>query len=174
MRRRSSSLLVLPASRKGFRMLSRLIATVRNVSSVLLAASSPSQVAAGFTLGMIIGVMPKTNLIALSLCVLLFSLRCNKGFAIIAAIAFSFVSPWTDPFAHKVGMAVLGLGSLQATYASILNMPLGPWLGFNNTVVTGSLLTGLYVAYPVYWIQRTAFIGIRAAFTRQPGARLGL
>jgi uncharacterized protein (TIGR03546 family) len=155
-------------------MLSDSINLLRKGARALLSGSSPDQLAAGFTLGMIIGVMPKTNLIALSLCVLLFSLRCNKGFALVAAIAFSFVSPWTDPFAHKLGLAVLGAGSLQATYASLLNMPLGPWLGFNNTVVTGSLLMGLYVAYPVYWIQRTAFRGIRAAFTDKPGARLGL
>jgi multisubunit Na+/H+ antiporter MnhE subunit len=34
---------------------------------------------------------------------------------------------------------------------------LGPWLGFNNTIVTGSLLLGLYLAYPVYWLTRRLF-----------------
>jgi uncharacterized protein (TIGR03546 family) len=154
-------------------MISDFIALLRKSARSLLSGSSPDQLATGFTLGMIIGVMPKSNLIALSLCVLLFSLRCNKGFAIIAAIAFSFVTPWTDPFAHKLGLAVLGIGSFQATYASLLNMPLGPWLGFNNTVVAGSLLTGVYIAYPVHWMMRMLFKGIQSIFTRKPGARLG-
>ena len=155
-------------------MLSDSIALLRKSLSSLLAGNSPDQLAAGFTLGMVIGVMPKTNLIALSLCVLLFSLRCNKGFAILAAIAFSFAAPWTDPFADRIGTAVLGIGSFQATYASIFNMPPGPWLGFNNTVVAGSLLMGVYVGYPTYWLLRAVFAGVRRTFTRKPGARLGM
>jgi uncharacterized protein (TIGR03546 family) len=75
----------------------------------------------------------------------------------VAAVAFSFVGPWTDSFAHKLGSAALNMEPLQATYASVFNLPLGPWLGFNNTVVAGSFLMGLYVAYPVYWILRQVF-----------------
>ena len=124
---------------------------------MLLASNAPSQLAAGFTLGMVIGLVPKGNLIALSLCVLLFSIRCNKGLGFLAAVAFSFVGPLTDPFAHRLGLAALGLRPLQATYASIFNLPFGPWLGFNNTVVVGSLLIGIYLAYPVYWTTKQLF-----------------
>ena len=122
-----------------------------------LASNAPSSSLLGFTIGMMIGLVPKGNLIALSLCVLLFSMRCNKGLGLAAAVAFSFVGPWTDPFAHRLGLAALSLQPMQATYASIFKLPLGPWLGFNNTVVTGSLLMGLYVAYPVYWLTRLLF-----------------
>jgi uncharacterized protein (TIGR03546 family) len=135
-------------------MFSAAIGVVRGLVRALLAADSPSQLAAGFTLGMVIGLVPKANLIALSLCVLLFSLRCNKGLGIVAAILFSFMSLQLDSFTHKLGLMVLQADSLQATYASVFSLPFGPWMGFNNTVVTGSLLVGLYVAYPVYWIVR--------------------
>jgi uncharacterized protein (TIGR03546 family) len=153
-------------------MLSDLIAVSRKTVRSLLAANAPGQLAAGFTLGMIIGVMPKSNLIALSLCVLLFSLRCNKGLGLAAAIAFSFVSPWTDPFAHKLGLMVLSIDSMQATYASAFNMPLGPWLEFNNTVVAGSLLMGLYVAYPVFWVTRKLFSAVQATIGPMSGERI--
>ena len=136
-------------------MRSAIIAPLRKLVQALLVSSAPSQLAAGFTLGMVIGLMPKTNLIALSLCVLLFSLRCNKGLALVAAVLFSCAASWTDPFAHKLGLAVLRMEPLQASYASAFNLPLGPWLGFNNTVVSGSLLLGLYLAYPAYWVIRT-------------------
>jgi uncharacterized protein (TIGR03546 family) len=149
-------------------MLSDLVAILRKLARTLLAGSAPGQLATGFTLGMIIGVLPKSNLIALTLCVLLFSLRCNKGLGLAAAIAFSFVGPWTDPFAHKLGLAVLGIGSLQATYASVFNLPLGPWLGFHNTIVTGSLLMGLYVAYPVYWMMRQFFSALESMLGTKP------
>ena len=135
-------------------MLSKIIPALRTCCRALLASTAPEQLAAGFTLGMIIGLVPKGNLIAISLCVLLFSLRCNKGLGLAAAVAFSFASLWTDQFTHRLGVIVLNEEPLQATFASVFNLPFGPWLGFNNTVVAGSLLTGLYLAYPVYWFSR--------------------
>ncbi|MCI0334949.1 MAG: hypothetical protein L0228_17215 [Planctomycetes bacterium] len=59
-------------------MFSSIIALIRRIVHALVASNSPGQLATGFTLGMIIGLVPKSNLIALSLCVLLFSLRCNR------------------------------------------------------------------------------------------------
>jgi uncharacterized protein (TIGR03546 family) len=148
-------------------MLSDVIALVRGLARSLAARTSPTQLALGFTLGVIIGVMPKTNLITLALCVVLFSLRCNKGLGLAAAVAFSFLGHSIDPFTHKVGLAVLSIHSLQATYAWALNMPLGPWVGFNNTVVLGTLLLGLYVAYPVFWLSRMFFSIIRSLWVRE-------
>jgi len=148
------------ANRKGFRMLSTTVAALRKFCQALLASNAPEQLALGFTIGMVIGLVPKGNLIALSLCVLLFSMRCNKGLGLAAAVAFSFVGPWTDHFAHRLGFIALTFEPIQATYASIFQQPLGPWLGFNNTVVTGSLLIGLYAAYPVYWITRVLFSAV--------------
>ena len=141
-------------------MLAETIAVLRKLCRMLLASKSPEQLALGFTIGMVIGLVPKGNLIALSLCVLLFSMRCNKGLGLVAAVAFSFVGPWTDAFAHRLGFAALNFQPLQATYASIFNQPMGPWLGFQNTVVTGSLLLGLYVAYPVYFMSRTVLSAV--------------
>jgi uncharacterized protein (TIGR03546 family) len=127
----------------------------------LLASDSPSQLAAGFTLGMIIGLVPKGNLIAMSLCVLLFSLRVNKGMALSAAVLFSMLSPLADAFSHKLGHALLSTESLQSSYALAFGLPLGPWLGFHNTVLAGSLTLGLYIAYPVYWISHVLCIWLR-------------
>ncbi len=146
-------------------MFSSIVAPIRRFVHALVASNSPGQLATGFTLGMIIGLVPKSNLIALSLCVLLFSLRCNKGFALLAAVMFTCASAWTDPFAHTLGLAVLTAPTLQVNYASVFSLPFGPWFGFHNTVVAGSLLMGLYAAYPVHWLVQTfcAVIPRRAA-----------
>ena len=148
-------------------MLASALAILRRTVHGLVAGDSPPQLAAGFTLGMIIGLVPKGNLIAVSLCVLLFSLRVNKGLAVLAAVIFSVASPMADTFSHKLGLCVLTIDSLQVSYASVWNMPLGPWLGFHNTVVTGSLLLGLYLAYPVYWSVCAA-----CAWMQQPAGAL--
>jgi uncharacterized protein (TIGR03546 family) len=135
-------------------MLSAIVSPIRRIITALVASNSPHELAVGFTLGLIIGLVPKGNLIALSLFVMLFSLRCNKGISLVAAVLFSFAAAWTDPVAHQIGTFILNIESIQANYASVLQFPLGPWLGFNNTVVSGSLLMGLYSAYPAYWITR--------------------
>jgi uncharacterized protein (TIGR03546 family) len=100
---------------------------------------------------MVLGLLPKGNLIAVSLFVLLFSLRVNKGVALLAAFAFSWIGPALDPFADKLGAHVLAANSLQPTYATLFQLPLGPWFDFNNTVVVGSLVIGLWALYPTYW-----------------------
>ena len=138
-------------------MLTTLVSPFRSFVRALVASNSPEQLAAGFTLGMMIGFVPKANLIALSLFVLVFSIRCNKGVALLAALLFTCVATWTDPFAHKLGNLVLTMPSMQAKYASMFTLPLGPWWGFHNTVVMGALLLGLYLAYPVYWFVSRTF-----------------
>src|SRR3990172_4676560 len=137
-------------------MFANLLRPVRRLVQALLAHDAPKQLAAGFALGMVLGLVPKGNLIAVSLLVLLFSLRVNAGMGLIAALAFSWAGPVLDPFADKLGTYVLDVNSMQATYATLFNLPLGPWLEFDNTVVIGSLLIGLYAMYPVYWVTLVA------------------
>jgi len=138
-------------------MFSATIGVLRKTVRMLLSNSAPGQLAAGVAIGMMIGLVPKGNLIALSLCVLLFSLRFNKGIALLVAVAVSFVGPMADQFTHRLGLMVLSAPSLQSAYASIFNMPLGPWMGIDNTVVVGSLVLGAYQAYPVFWLTRQLF-----------------
>src|SRR4029078_5262792 len=95
------------ANRKGFRMLSVAVAALRKICRALLASNAPEPLALGFTIGMVIGLVPKGNLIALSLCVLLFSMRCNKGLGLATAVAFFFVGAWTDHLAHRLGRMAL-------------------------------------------------------------------
>ncbi len=149
-------------------MFAEWIALPRKAVHTLVAYDAPTQLAAGFAIGMIVGLMPKGNLIALSLCVLLFSLRVNKGLSLIAILLFSWVGPACDPLTHKLGASVLGSQPLQSCYASVLKLPLGPWLDFNNTVVTGSLLLGIYLAYPVYWLSRLISSRLFVAKNNQP------
>ncbi len=142
-------------------MLNAIVAPFRRALHALIRSDSPGQLAAGFTLGMIIGVMPKNNLIALSLCVLLFSMRCNQGLGLLAAALISCVAGWTDPIAHALGSRVLTAPAFQANFAAVFQMPLGPWLGFHNTVACGSLLMGVYAAYPVYWVTKACCAAIQ-------------
>lgn len=133
-------------------MLSLALRPVRQFAQALIANDSPRQIAWGFVLGMMIGLVPKGNLTAIVLGMLLFGLRVNKPAGLVAAGVFTLVGFLLDPFAHGLGSAVIVLEPLQSTHHWLYESAISPLFGLNNTVVIGQLLIGLYFAYPVYWL----------------------
>ncbi len=132
-------------------MLSLLLHPLRQLFAALLTNDSPNQLSIGFTIGMVLGFVPKGNLIALSLAVLLCAVKVNRSAGLVAAAIFSCVGPWADGLTHKLGSTLLHQPGLQGFFAWIYDLPLGPFIGFHNTVTIGSLLLALYVTYPCYY-----------------------
>ena len=132
-------------------MLSLILYPVRQFFSAVTGNESPRQLAWGFTLGMMLGMVPKGNLIAGLLLVLLCALRVNKPAGMLAAALFSALSPLCDPLSHSIGLKLLAQPSLQESFAWLYNQPLGPFIGFHNTVTIGSLMLALYISYPCYY-----------------------
>ncbi len=135
-------------------MLAGLLQPVRFIVGALTTHDSPRQLAWGIALGMLLGLVPKGNLTALVLAILLFSLRVNLALGLASAGVFCWAGMFLDPAAHKLGWRVLTFEPLQATFAWCYELPLIPWSGLNNTVVVGQLLLGVYALYPVYWLSR--------------------
>lgn len=138
-------------------MFMRFFRPFRYLAGVFLAADSPRQLAFGVMLGMMIGLVPKGNLIAVGLLLLLFALRANLATGTIAATLFSWMGFFVDPISHRVGHALLGAERLQPIWAYLYELPLVPWTSFNNTVVFGSLILGICLSYPVYRVSRRMF-----------------
>jgi hypothetical protein len=65
-------------------MFSAIVAPIRRTLCALVAADSMNELTAGIALGLVIALMPNGNIIALSVCVLLFSLRCGERLALEA------------------------------------------------------------------------------------------
>lgn len=131
-------------------MLSLLLKPLRQTVRVLVAHDSPRQIAAGVAIGVALGLVPKGNLIAVTLGGVLLGLRVNRSAGLATAAACSWIGLFLDGFFHDVGAGVLAAPGLQSAYAWLYDQPLGPWLAFNNTVVIGSLSVGAYLAYPAY------------------------
>jgi uncharacterized protein (TIGR03546 family) len=137
--------------------MSFLLKPFRQFAGAMLGNDSPRQLATGVTLGMMLGLVPKGNLIAVAIGVLLFGLKVNRSVGLAVAMLFTAIGSAGDGFTHKLGKRVLETPWLQSNFATIYDQPLGPWLGFNNTVVMGSLLLAIYLSYPCYWFSRFAF-----------------
>jgi uncharacterized protein (TIGR03546 family) len=106
---------------------------------------------------MVIGLVPKGNLIALALTVVLLATRVNVAVGLLSAALFSWIGGYLDPAAHELGMLLLGAEVLRPFWELLYNLPLARWSGFNNTVVLGSLGLGAALFYPAYEISRLAF-----------------
>jgi len=131
-------------------MVAQLVRLFRGVVQVSTSEDAPRRMAFGIALGMMIGLVPKGNLIAALLGVILLASQANLVAGGFAALVFSWVGMWTDPVTHRIGLAVLALPPLQPYWARLYELPLAPWTKFNNTVVLGSLILGLALFYPVY------------------------
>lgn len=142
-------------------MLTLLLRPVRMLGQALIGNDTPRQTAWGFSLGMMVGLLPKGNLVAIVIAMLLCSLRVNRAAGFLAIALFSYVGATFDQTAHRLGSIILTSPSLQSTFAAICDKPLGPFSGLNNTAVLGQLLIGLYLFYPVYRTTRVTATYLR-------------
>ncbi len=138
-------------------MLFPFLRPLRLLARAFTAAGSPRQLALGLALGMLIGLVPKGNLTAAVLMVVLLGTQVNLGVGTLSALLFTWVGGLADPLTHRIGEALLTHPSLQPAWTFFHNLPLVPWTGLNNTVVLGNLLLGLWLFYPAYRLSEFVF-----------------
>lgn len=129
----------------------------RFLAEALVEESTSRQLAWGFALGMVVGLVPKGNLTAVALMMLLCLLRVNLGVGMLAAFAFSWIGVLADPWTHQLGYALLTHDSLTGFWTQLANLPIVPWTSFNNTVVLGSLAAGVVLLFPAYKLSEPVF-----------------
>jgi uncharacterized protein (TIGR03546 family) len=109
---------------------------------------SPTLISHSIAYGIVIGLIPKDNLLAVGGMACLFFLPLHRVSTILTIVLVSLL-PWlTDPIAHQIGLSLLKPDAMREFWLRSMSTPLVPWLGIHNTVVLGGLLIGL-VTYPV-------------------------
>jgi len=130
------------------------LSILRQFIKGLTSDTDPSQIGWGIALGFVIGLIPKANLTAQLLLVLLMALKVNIPMGLIAMFLVSFVNPLFDKVTDPIGYALLTSDALAPLWTALYNMPVLPWTGFNNTVLLGGLLLGGALFVPVYFAGR--------------------
>lgn len=138
---------------------------LKNLLKALNSAQTPAQLSLGFTLGVTLGLVP-FNLLYWSLFgSLLFLLNVNRvlgflGIFISGSLAFIIDIP-----AHQIGLTLLQRAEfLEGVWTSLYNLPLVPFLQFNNTVVLGSMILSYILFFPVYKLSYRAVIAYRSTW----------
>lgn len=122
----------------------------------LLGDQTPHYLALGCSVGLVLGLIPKGNLLALLVATVLFSLRLNLAAAMLSTLAFSFIGPLLDPLTDRIGKTLLQADQLRPFWTWLYELPLAPWTYFNNTVVLGSFLLASLTSIPWYFAARWA------------------
>lgn len=127
-----------------------LLRNLLYLRTAIKSTDTPRMLAISVALGMILGMVPKGNLLAVGLVMGILATRVNVAVAMISALGFSLIGPMADPLTHRLGLWVLTRPALWPHWARLYELPLAPWTSFNNTVVMGSFLLGVALFYPSY------------------------
>jgi uncharacterized protein (TIGR03546 family) len=136
---------------------------IKNFIQILRSGQTPRQIAAGFALGSMIGLMPLLTLQGLFLWLVILVFDVNLSAALLSATLFTLIAYLFDPLFHALGYFFLAdISALHGLWTNLYNAPIAPLTRFNNTVVLGSLLCGLVLFFPVYFGMRGFVLAYRA------------
>ena len=141
-----------------------MIRPLRYFLGALRDVTSPRRIAYGTALGALVGLVPKDNLTAVFLGVLLFGLRVNLAAGTCSALLFAWIGSRIDHVADRFGYALLTMPELQVYWVRLFQTPWGRWTGLDNTVVLGQLVLGLWLFYPVYRVTKLVAKGLAARY----------
>lgn len=143
---------------------------LRKLVQGLTQNTSPSEIALGAAVGVVLGMVPKANLTAQLLLLVLMLLRANAAVGLAVAAAVAACGALYDPLAHAVGYALLVKATgLKGLWTALYNMPVVPWTAFNNTVVLGNLILGLVLFVPAYITGKKAAVYYGAHLAQRIG-----
>lgn len=119
---------------------------------LLHSGKDPSNLAAGFSLGAIIGLTPMMSLHNLGVFLIILLFDTNIPAAFFGIFVFSGFAYLLDPFFHNLGYYLLvEVEALRPFWTTLYNIPIAPLTRFYNTVVLGSLVVALLGQLPIYF-----------------------
>lgn len=134
-----------------------ILRPLRLLLQAFVMESTPRQMSLGLAFGVMVGLVPKGNLLAIVLATLLAATRVNLAIATLAIVLCALGSGGLDPYFDQVGGVVLSQPSLQGLWTDMANTPYMPWTDFNNSIVMGSFVCGLLLVAPVHFTSRPLF-----------------
>src|SRR5688572_30241055 len=84
--------------------------------------TSPNQLAAGFALGALIGLLPGFNLLVIGVWLVVLLLQVHIGMALASAVIFAIIAAITDPLFEKLGLYLLtDVSPLKGVWTTLYN-----------------------------------------------------
>ena len=128
---------------------------IKYIAKLIIALNSnlgKSQIASGFSWGLLLGLIPVGNIFWIVLFIVSFFFKHHHASKLLALTIFKIISPVVAPLVDVVGWEVLHIEVLQPLFTSLYNMPFVPFTRFNNTLVAGGLVSGIILWLPVFFL----------------------
>jgi uncharacterized protein (TIGR03546 family) len=111
-----------------------------------------SQLAAGVSWGLLLGLVPAGNFFWIVLFLLSFFFYHNHASKLFSMALVKLFAPALAPPLDFLGWEILHIEALQPFFTTLYNMPFVPFTKFNNTLVAGGLAGGIALWLPVFFI----------------------
>lgn len=125
-----------------------------NLIKALSSNTDPGAIAHAFCSGILLGFMPKDNLMWYVLFVFILFMRIQRATYTLSLVAGALLAALLDPLFDAVGWWFLTLDRAVPFYVRLLNVPFVAFTKFNNTIVMGSLVCGILAYIPLYFLAR--------------------
>jgi uncharacterized protein (TIGR03546 family) len=135
---------------------------------ILRSGEDPRQIAGGFMLGMMIGLITFKSLVAAPLLLILILINVNLASAAVGFILFRLITYFADPLLHSLGYTVLvDISGLHGFWSRLASLRIVPYTRFNNTLVMGSLIVAVVLAIPLFWAIKRLVIAYRERYEQK-------
>ena len=109
-----------------------------------------SQIAAGFSWGLLLGLIPAGNVFWIILFVVSFFFKNHHASKLLVMAIIKLLAGVVMPLVDIAGWEFLHIEALQPLFTTLYNMPFVPFTKFNNTLVAGGIVSGLILWLPVF------------------------
>ena len=130
---------------------------LKAIAKLLGAISSntrPGAIAHAVSCGVLLGFMPKDNLLWYILFIFILFMNIQRGAYALSILLGAALTVFLDSLFDSVGYSILTVESMKPYYASLLDIPFVAFTKFNNTVVMGSFVCGVAAYIPLYVLAR--------------------
>jgi len=132
-----------------------------NLLKVLNSNKNPGEIAAGFSFGIMLSLIPGGNLLWITLFIIGFFTRVNLMTAFLTLGVGKLFVPLIDPLLDNIGYFILNIPALRSFFTFLFNLPVVPLTSYNNTIVMGGFMTSLVLAFPLYLTFRSFITAYR-------------
>lgn len=138
-------------------MINNIVKLVKTLNS----DDSPAQISAGLVMGMLVGLTPLWSLHNLLFFFLVCVLRFHIAAFFLSFAFFSGIAYLAAPAMVAAGESLLTNESLIATWTAMYQVDIWRLAHFNHTLTLGSLVTGLALSIPLFFIFKVLIVKYR-------------
>lgn len=128
-----------------------MIPLIAKLIAAFNANSRPGELAAGFSCGFLLALIPGGNVIWAVLFLIFFFLKLHLGTMIFTTVILKLAVGFADPLIDDFGVWILQQAALEPFFIAATNTPIAALSGFNNSLVAGGLITGIILWLPLFF-----------------------